>query len=154
MQARSTKLTKSQVIQLDARNEGGLVTVTPEDQDRFNIRVGDAIQACQVAQETEQAHRRFNFLLKRLAEWVLAREDLQTAFVTTRDRVFAFVAIHKTAEYDRAFEDSLAQLELELARDPDIKLAVEVISLPPVSEEAMQSFLNSDFTLRFLGGTG
>lgn len=131
-----------------------MVTVTPEDQDRFNLRVRDAIQACQVAQEHQQAADRFNFLLKRLAKWVLGRDDLQKAFVTTRDRAFAFVAVHDRPEYDAAFEDALAQLELDLARDPDIKLAVEVLSLPPTDDEALRSFLNAEFTLRFSGGAG
>jgi hypothetical protein len=149
-----SKASVSRIIQLDAKNEGGLVTVTPRDQDRFNLRVSEAIQACQVAEEHRQAYARFQFLLKRLGRWVLTRPDLRAAFVTTRDRGFAFIAIHDTPEYDASFEDSLADLDLELARDPDIKLSVEVLSLPPVSEEAMQSFLNSDFTLRFSGGKG
>lgn len=142
----------SQVIQLDARNEDGMVTVVPDNQDRFNLKVGEAVAACLRAEQDKQAGARFELLLKRLAEWTLGREDVEAAFITTRDRGFAFVVVHKTSEYDREYEDALAALQLELSRDLDIRLPVEVVSLPPASAEAIQSFLNENLTMRFRGG--
>lgn len=143
---------RSRIIILDTKNEDGMVTVVPEDEDRFSLKVGDAVAACQKAEEDQQARARFKLLLKRLAEWILTRDDVASAFITLRDRGLAFVVVHETPEYDRGFEDALAALQLELTRDSDIRLPVEVVSLPPASDEAIQSFLNENLTMRFRGG--
>jgi hypothetical protein len=141
-----------QVIQLDSRNEGGTVTVTPRDGDRYNLKVGEVIHACQQVKADEQARERFEFMLKRLALWIMERDDIRDAFLTTRDGGLCFLAVHSTPAYDAAFEDALSDLDIELANDQDIRFPIKVMSLPPVSEKSMQSFLSTEFTLQFASG--
>lgn len=141
------------VIQLDAKNVDGLITVTPDNADRFSIRVGEAITACLRLKADEQAQQRFDLLLKRLGRWILDRPtQVRDAYVTTRDGVLCFLVVHSTPAYDAAFQDALAELDIELARDPDIRFPVEVMAIPPISDKAMQSFLASELQLRFTGG--
>lgn len=91
-------------------------------------------------------------MLKRLASWVLGRDDIRDAFLTSRDGGLCFIAVHSTPTYDQEFEDALSDLDVELANDQDIRFQVEVMSLPPVSEKSLRSFLNTDFTLQFASG--
>lgn len=136
-------------IQLDARNEGGIVTITPQDQDRFSLRVNEAIAACQNAHNGQKAHERFQLLLRQLGEWVLQRDDIEGAWVTSRDHNFAFVVVSKSTRYNAELQDALAALELQIARDADIRMVVDVIGLPNADEDSLSSFLCSDFALRF-----
>jgi hypothetical protein len=150
---KTAKANEGEVIQLDARNVGGRVTVTPEDENRFVLRVGEAIAACQQVKADEQARDRFNFLLNRLGKWVLDHAaEVREAYVTTRDGSLCFLVVHSTPAYEEAFQDALAELDIELANDRDIRFHVDVMSLPPASKEAMRSFLSSELTLHFKGG--
>lgn len=139
------------VIQIDAANVDGTVTITPSDEDRFNLRVREVIEACLKARVGEQAEQRFRLLLRRLVEWTLGRSDTRDAFLTTRDGALCFVVVRQESPYDEQFEDALTDLDIELANDEDIRFPVRVLSLPPVSESAMKSFLSKSFALRFHG---
>jgi hypothetical protein len=148
----STKRDHGHVVQLDARNEHGVVTVTPNDKDRFVLRVGEAILACQRAKAGEDDRQRFDLLLKRLAEWVLGRTDVREAFLTAREGGLCFVAVRMQSPYDAEFEDALTQLDIELAHDRDIKFRVEVMSLPPVSPKTLLTFIHPDIALHIQRG--
>lgn len=145
--------TGARVIQLDVTNVDGRVVVTPSDGDRFPIRVDEAIEACLRHKADELTQKRFILLLGRLGTW--AREhtaQVRDAFVTLRDGGVCFLVVHSTPKYDEAFEDALTVLDRELARDQDFLLfRVEVVSIPPVSEKSLRSFLSPDLQLRFGG---
>ncbi len=147
----SDRTSQDRIIQLDAR-DGGTVTVTPTDEDRFNLRVSEAISACKKWVADAQEKQRFSMLLKRLQAWVLERSDLRDAFLTLRETGLLFLAVKKTARYDDALEDALSALDVELANDQDIRFEIDVMALPPVTEESMQSFLSPVLTLRFKSG--
>src|SRR5262245_23786767 len=102
-------------IQLDAKDEGGSVTVTPRDQDRFILLVEEAIEACKEAAKDKQAKRRFMLLLNRLQRWLLTRLDVADAYLTDRDGGLFFVVVRKVATYDDGFEDELSELDREIA---------------------------------------
>ncbi|MEQ1891017.1 MAG: hypothetical protein ABL998_00605 [Planctomycetota bacterium] len=145
---------EGRVIQLDASRRGGVVTVTPEDENRFNLRVEEAIAACQKWVDDRQARRRFDLLLTRLQDWVLQRGDLRDAYLTMRDGGFVFLTVRKEATYDAKFEDELTTLDVELAHDQDLRCEVDVLAMPPASDAALQSFLSPGLTLRFKSGQG
>lgn len=146
----SAQTNDSRVIQLDARHEHGIVTITPRDEDRFNLRVPEVIRACQQAASDQRTRQRFDFLLKRLGTWVLGRSDVREAFVTIRDGGLCFLVVRKVAAYDADFEDALSEFDIDLAHDSDVGFQIEVMSLPAVSDQSLQSFLNSDLTLRII----
>ena len=144
------KSNSNRIMHLDAvRNPDGSVTVTPENQDRFVIRVSEAIQGCKVAHEGKLAQQRFDFLLQRLGAWIIGREDVATAWITQHDAGFAFFVVRNGVEHDIEFEDALGDLDVELANDPDIGFPLEVISLPSADETSLRSFISDSFTMRF-----
>jgi len=148
----TTTNTTGKIIQLDVQNVGGHVTVTPDNGDRFSLRVGEAISACLRLKADEQAQERFRLLIKRLGTWVLEHaSEVRDAYVTTRDGALCFLVVHSVPAYNEAFQDALADLDIELARDPDIRFPIEVMSVPPISEKSMQSFLSPELQLRFGG---
>lgn len=50
----STVAASGQVIQLDSKNEGGIVTVTPRDGDRYNLKVGEVFRLVSRSRRTSR----------------------------------------------------------------------------------------------------
>lgn len=135
-------------LQLDWSDEDGVVTVTPRDQQRFLIKVRKAIDVLRQSNAAEQWTKQFDLLVRRLAEWLNARQDVANAYVTLRDGAVAFVVIRNECRYDDEFEDALSELDLALANDLDLDLIkLNSIALPPVSMEALDTFVDSNVVL-------
>jgi hypothetical protein len=140
----------SDVIQLHWDMKDGLLTVTPEDEDRFSIKVGRAIELLQQANRAEDFRRQFTLLLRELARWLKDRSDVERAFLTLRDGALVFVVVREFCEYDDAFEDALSELDYSVANDADLDLIkMDAIGLPPASDRALSSFLDPAFTLEY-----
>ena len=141
----------SGIVHLDVSNRDGLVTVTPSNQDRFNIKVDRAIEACVGAVQQDAFRNQWTLLLHRLASWLLERPHaFSTAFVTTRDGCLLFLVVTKHTAYDGEFEDALSDLDLELANDPDLNLiTINTMAIPAVSDGALQGFVKRDMALEF-----
>jgi hypothetical protein len=141
------------VVQLHWDMRDGSVTVTPEDQDRFGIKVGRAIEILQQAARAEQFERQFHLLLRVLGEWISGRQGhIERAYITHRDGALAFVVVCTALEYDDDFEGALSDLDFRIANDPDLDLIkIDAIALPLVSESAATSFLDQDFVLEYIG---
>lgn len=151
--AGDTRSGNANILHLRISREAQTVTVHPENEDRFSLRVKDAIRACQAFADAKDFEERFRFLLTRLGVWVLGRKDIHSAFVTQRDGGFLFLVVRKTAGYDREFEDQLAELDVEIATDQDLRgVNMATLGLPLVSEEALSSFLSSSFVLSLVHG--
>jgi hypothetical protein len=137
---------------LDWESADGLVTVTPKDQDRFSIKVRRAIEILQQTQRAEEFARQFNLLLRMLAEWLQGRSDVERAYLTHRDGALAFVVMRAFCEYDDAFEDSLSEVDYQIANDADLNLIkMDAVGLPLASDNAVSSFLDPNFTLEYVG---
>lgn len=144
------KVERRDVVHLDIRNKDGHVTVTPSDEDRFSISVERAIAACQAAARADEFKKQFALLLRRAAEWLSARSDIESSWITKRDGHLLFLVVRTAPEYDREFEDALSALDLDLARDGHLDLIrINTMGLPPVSREALGGFLDSDLALPF-----
>jgi hypothetical protein len=144
----------SGIVQLNISNKDGLVTVTPSSQDRFNIKVDRAIEACVGAAHEDRFRQQLTLLFKRLASWLLERPSkFTTAFVTLRDGCLLFLVVTRHATYDGAFEDDLSALDIELANDPDLDLiTIHTMAIPSVSEVALAGFVKKSVALEFKAG--
>ncbi|HUT10219.1 MAG TPA: hypothetical protein VMY42_06965 [Thermoguttaceae bacterium] len=141
----------SKVVQLHW-NMDGLVTVTPEDEDRFSIKVSRVIEILQQAKRPDDFKQQFNLLLRILAGWLAGQPGVGEAFVTLRDGALAFVVVRNSCKYDEQFEDALSELDFDCANDPDLNLIrMDAIALPPASASALSSFLDPEFKIEYCG---
>ncbi|HQU41608.1 MAG: hypothetical protein B7Z73_00555 [Planctomycetia bacterium 21-64-5] len=137
------------VQQLNWSEQSGAIVVVPQNQARFKVKLNRAVEILQQSHNAAKFAIQFELLLAMLARWIKGRDDLQNAFITIRDGALLFVAVRQECEYDEAFEDELSRLDLEIANDVDLDLiGMDVMALPPVSEDALRPFLNKDFALR------
>lgn len=137
-------------VQLDWAKRDGVIVVTPRDQDRFTIRIESAIETLVINEGANRFRKQMDLLFRNLANWLSARPDVMKAYVTIRDGELAFVVMHNSSTYDETFEDELSNLDIELANDPDLReVEINVFSLPPVSDEVLDSFLHSEVQFAF-----
>ncbi len=131
-------------------NDEGVVMVTPEDEDRFSVKIHRAIEVLRQASHADEFKRQFSLLLRLLAGWLKARSDIDRAYLTHRDGVLMFVVLRTSCEYDDDFEDALSSLDFSVANDADLdKIKMDAITLPPASESAISSFLAPDFVIEY-----
>ena len=141
------------VEQLRWTEEDGHVTVTPRDEDRFTIKLNRAVDILQQANQREAFSHQFQVLLRTLVAWLRSHQkQVQSAYLTQRDGVLSFVVVCSSCEYDDEFEDSLSDLDFDIARDADLDLIkMNALSLPKATDAAIASFLDEQFTLQLLG---
>jgi len=83
----------SQPVQLRWSLADDKVVVTPEDQDRFVIRLNRAIEILQQAHHAEEFKKQFDLLVRLLAEWVTHTSGVKHAFLAPREGALAFVVV-------------------------------------------------------------
>jgi hypothetical protein len=138
------------VLQLSWVDTDGVVTLTPEDEDRFSMKVKRVIAACQSAAREDAFRAQFDFLLNRLGRWLKDRPQVADAYLTLRDGQLFFLIVRDRVEYDADFEDALSELDVEIARDVDLDLIrMNAMALPRVSPEALKTFLDPRFSVRW-----
>jgi hypothetical protein len=142
-----------QSVELDwyAVGDGDVVGVTPRNQARFEVQMDRAIEILQLAKESERFSKQFRLLLQKLAAWIQPRiNQIATAFLTLQDSSLAFVVVRREAAYDEAFQDDLADLDIEIANDGDLDLIhVSTLALPDVDKSAVYSFLDKRLVLTY-----
>lgn len=138
------------VLQLSWVDTDGVVTLTPEDEDRFSMKVKRVIAACQSAAREDAFRSQLDFLLNRLGRWLKDRPQVADAFLTLRDAQLLFLVVRERVEYDAEFEDALSALDVEISRDVDLELIrMNTMALPRVSLQAVDSFADVQFCLRW-----
>lgn len=148
--AMSVTSKSNKTVQLDWADEHGQITVTPRNQDRFTIKIRKAVEALQMADAAEAFEGQLQLLLSELASWIQGETGLREAHLTMQEGAFAFVVVTKTATYDSEFEDRLTDLDLAIAQDPDLDMIeLNVTALPDVSQNAVESFLDSSFSMSY-----
>jgi len=128
------------------------VVITPEDQDRFMTTVNAVIEACKAQEDEKRFCFQFMSLLRDpLARWIKEHADaIHSAYLTIREPGILFlVALRPEKANDSDLEDSLTELDVSVANDPNYDLvSMSVFSLPYVNEESLLQFLNPKLALR------
>jgi hypothetical protein len=139
-----------QHVMLDWEDDEGNVVVTPRDRDRFVVKIRRAVEMLQAVDRAEQFQNQFKLLMSVLAKWLQSQGDVKHAHLTLRDGGLAFVLVKRSAAYNSSFEDELSELDFQIANDPDLDLIkLDVIALPPTSDEALSSFLDPEFMVSY-----
>lgn len=142
-------------VELDwySSDQNDTIVVTPRDRQRFEIQTDRAIRILQVAHEETLFHKQFHLLLNHLAGWIRDhRAAIRNAYLTLHDGAFAFIVVRTSPRHDADFEDSLSDLDLDIAGDPALNLVtLNAIALPPVSEAGLSSFVDPRFVLSYHG---
>ena len=149
----TTDARKNVVLQLAWDDIDGRVIVTPENEDRYQLRIDRVVELLQLAQDAESFKNQVNFLHKRLAGWMSARDDIENAYLTFRDGALSLVVVRNDPKYCPEFDDALSDLDIEIANDVDLNLIkLNTISLPPTSQEALQQFVDDNFCFLYSRG--
>lgn len=140
-------------IQLLWHQKDGVIVVTPSDQDRFLVKVGKAIELLRQDKRRELFEKQFDLLVRQLAAWLERHsQKVDHAFLTAGESVLRFIVVRKETRFDSELTDALSDLSVAIANDPDLDLVkLSARALPQVSEEALQSFLDSSFTIEIHG---
>ncbi len=121
------------------------VRIETDQEDRFFLTVGVAIEACKAYGKQQEFLQQFREVQSRLSQWVKQHGSLITdAYLTVQDAALLFLVVMAGAAFDQALEDSLTDLDIAIAQDASLDLIqLNVLALPRASEEVIQSFLVS-----------
>jgi hypothetical protein len=141
--------TKKSVVMLQ-HDDDGIVTVVPTNQDRFSLSIKQAVRELRLANQIDDFRQQLDLLMKVLGSWLGQRSDVSDAYLTLRNGKLAFVVIRAESRYNSEFEDDISDLDIDIAEDPLLQLVrVHSLALPPADETAVDTFLDSRFTIRF-----
>jgi hypothetical protein len=145
------ELPTTNVIQLTWDDNESSVTVTTHDRQRFKVKMRKVVEVLQQSRQKDDFNIQFQLLLVTLTRWIEAHSAyVREGYVTLRDNSLAFVVVRSKCEYDDDFEDSLSVLDRQVAADVDLDLIqLNVMALPPVSEEALSAFLDQRLILSY-----
>ncbi len=141
-------------IEINYWSENDTIVVTPDDLDRFDIQKEVAIEVLRIASQHEKSfHAQMKLLLRRLAEWIDAHKaNVTRGFLTIQDGSMVFVVVKSDPKLDEPLEDSLSEMDVAIANDPDFNLLrLNTIALPPATREALMSFLDERFLVSYDG---
>jgi len=145
-----------QPVRLDYFEKGRQVVIRPKDNDVFVRSVEQIVEACVIGERTLQ--RAFQFkrqledgLFTKLAQWLTGNKHrVRKAFLAPHEGGLMFLVIKIGAKYDRDLEDSLTDLDIDVANSPEFDLLrLDVMCLPEVSTETALSFLAPPLMLEF-----
>jgi len=135
------------------REKDGMLTITPQDEERFSIRLNRAIEVLRRASSAEPVNDQVRLLLRMLAEWLRNRLDIESAYITVRDGTLCLLLVRSEVLYSEEFENAVAELDIAIASDVDLDLIrLNVIALPRASDEAIASFLDPEFSIKYVHG--
>lgn len=121
-----------------------------ESGDMFTMPLKAAIDACGSVENVQRFGKQLDTLLARLGAWIGCHsDDVQEAYLTFRDAALLFLVVRKTRKFNEPLENSLTDLDIEIAQDESLNLIkLSVLALPQTSEENVRSFLSSKITFR------
>ncbi len=140
-------------IQLTWNQQNRNVVFTPQDEDRFVLSVGEAIDACRAHAHEKKFRLQFRVLLNLLGNWVEThRQKIEEAIITRQEDSILFLVIRADRGYDRDFEDELTDLDMAVAQAPQLDLIhLTVLALPRCSDAARNGFVNPELFLVYEG---
>ena len=140
-------------IIIDWYAEAETIEITGQNNLRFEVQKDVAIKVLRAVQDRSRAVRQIDLLLERIGRWTSERRpQLRDIFLTVQDSSFLLVLVQNAVRHDDELEEALSELDVEIANDPDFELLkLNAILLPPVSEDALMSFLDPRFLLSYDG---
>lgn len=137
-------------IFLDESSNQNVIVVSKEE-DRFVITAQAAVEACKASDRSIQFSNQFERLMVKLAEWVTERRSqISKAYLTVCQHGTLFVVIQKSASCQDQLVDELTDLDLFVANEEQYSLiSMDVLSLPPVNEDAEAAFLVSSTKFKY-----
>lgn len=138
-------------VQLNYADGDLQVCVTPKNQDRFAIKIELAIEFLKEGIVRERFPKQLNLLMNQLSSWIISRDkEISRAYLTMRDESLCFLVERRVATYDESFEDALSDLDIQISDDSDLEgIRFCSMALPPISDDALESFLHPKFQIRF-----
>ncbi len=144
---------KIATVQLNWEDRDGLIVVTPSDENRFVVKVGQAIELLRQHERQEKFKAQFNVLIRELAKWLCAHKGRwESAFLTAGENTLRFIVVRKQVKFEPDITDALSDFGVKIANDSDLDLVkLSTRALPLVSQEELHSFLDPSFTLELNG---
>lgn len=115
------------------------------DGDQFVVTAQQAIDACRLAADAMRFRTQFQDLLEVLYSWVEERKKrVSSAYIVASDDGITLLIVQKDVPADFELEDSMVDLDLEVANTSMFDLIpFNTLLVPKVSNEVLQSFLSS-----------
>jgi len=133
---------------LSYRKKDRKIIVDPEDHDKFESSINEAIAACKDYKNNLQFSRQYDRLMMNvLPEWIERNhEKIKYAIVTMQDSRLLFLVIRNKKKHDPELESALIKLDLEITRDNELNLIrLSVLDLPDCSLDAIKGFLDCNY---------
>ncbi len=137
------------IIELHFENQGAQARIVPPDRDVMVMPIEMAIKACRAFNDQVRFTDQFRHLVDHLGSWVgVHKADVSSAYLTLRDSGLLFLVVSRGSQFNGALEQSITDLDIEVAQDEDynlIRLGVHV--LPECDDESIQSFLSRQMAM-------
>jgi len=139
---------QKQLIHLSAKKSPNRsVMIETNDDDRFIVQIKDITDALKITNKVKVNDERIKYLLKKIFKWGSAQTEIQKAFITYRDLCLRLIIIKEEAHLDEELLDSLAELDIEIANDPELEqFPFDSLALPCEINDEIETFLNPDLT--------
>ena len=141
----SLATTNRQWVQLHLSDPhvAGVTVTPPEGDDLFSLSREMVMRAGRLAAHLDEIDAQLAAVQEVVQSWCRSQVDrISNAYVVLKGDGFLFLVVQKSKEYDRTLEDSLTDLDIEIAQNPEFNhIHLSVLAIPAFSEEAIESFL-------------
>lgn len=135
----------SPVIRLSASRADGKVLVHTDSNDKFLLTMEEAVKACRAWNHLAEFHRQMDELMGKLSEWV--RENAhraKEAYLGVKPSGLLFLVVMSGKKFDESLEDSLTDLDIEVANSRDFShLRLDVMAIPDGPRDCIDSFMRA-----------
>lgn len=146
-------MTSNEMTSLVLLDENSLeqAMVRLQNGDRFFVAIADAARACRALDHLAEFSEQFKRLFEVLKSWVAAnRQSVKSAYLSFRERDILLLVMQKGEAFDSNLADSLTELDLAIANNQEFNLlAMNVLSIPAVSDASTKAFLASGKVFRY-----
>lgn len=143
-----------EVVEL-RHDDHGRVCVIPQDNDLMMLSIQEAALACRAYTDQIRFNHQFHLLADRLCAW-MAEFDAKVSegYLTVRDTGLLFLVVSRSEKFDLELEDSLTDLDIEVAADPDFGLInLSVHSIPGgtcQASDTTSAFVSDKMAIKFV----
>ncbi len=130
-----------------------MVVITPGNEDRSIAPVSHVVSSYLLGESNRKVEKEFgrqiDDLLVYLAGWANEQKEMVSKVCfAPRNKDLLFVAVQRTPEYDRDFEDALSELDMDVSKDSRFSLIdLQVLSFPFDTSEARTAFMSPGVTV-------
>lgn len=140
----SVDATQKNVIRLEYQEKDRSVLINPEDQDKFVLSVAQMIESAKLFSLITKFVTVMPVIMEKIGQWLGGhRTEVEKAFLTLKDRSLLLLVVQKQKEYNQVLQESLVNLDIEIAQDERMGIVpLSVLLLPMTSQEAIDTFIN------------